>query len=183
LKTVSDETLTDYIFDLLEPSDKKFVEKAIQSDSNVSERHNSLRGKFSQLNLIEDEVATQSNKTIRFSLIYSLAAVLLLSFFIPNFYKESPNASIDTASANLEVNMKTNLLDETELVSDRSLLLSSSETPILDSFKFEVPEITIQYENEDYEIVDLQEYGTLQLPTEPSPDLINPNLILISYIQ
>ena len=183
---ISKEILTDYIFDLLEEADRKMVEKAIKENAETAWQHQLLKLKFSQLNLLEENSLYKNRKKPVRYILLSAAALLFLSFSVFTFLKHQPPQTLTTLPETHEV--------FTEIPNNESRYLSlekleyfeenlNSEPLLYESAELVIPEIKIQYDNEDYEIVDLKTFSTLKLPAQSSENLINPNLILISYLQ
>ena len=189
MKKVSEEMLTDYIFDLLETSEKRIVEKAIKNDQVLAQRYKILRTKFSQLNIIDEKDLAPQSRFSKTTLTLSVAATLLFAFIFFN----KPETQSQTAKAISQKPETTNKIIENESIRSFSLtnfslpegetLISDVDNSALSFLVFEIPEVHIQYDNEDYELVDLNNYSTLQLPEQSSLNLINPNLILISNLQ
>ena len=177
----NDETLTDFIFDLLEESKKQSVQKAIAEHPETEQRYQTLRAKFSQLNLIEVKQINTEKKTINFHLLLTAAALLAFSFISLNLVN-GPSDSSDNSLA-MSKQTKDITVQSSYSVSERNLLLSDAETPITEEFDFSLPEIKIEYDFEDYEIVDLKPFEKLQLTANHSPTQIQTNLILISNLQ
>ena len=182
---ISKEILTDYIFDLLEEADRKMVEKAIKENAETAWQHQLLKLKFSQLNLLEENSLYKNRKKPVRYILLSAAALLILSFSVFTLLN-TQQQTLTTLSETHEV--------FTEIPNNESRYLSlekleyfeenlNSEPLLYESAELVIPEIKIQYDNEDYEIVDLKTFSTLKLPTQSSENLINPNLILISYLQ
>ncbi|MCM8542536.1 MAG: hypothetical protein NE328_19855 [Lentisphaeraceae bacterium] len=165
---LSDEVLTDYLFELLDSEKSKKVEVAIQNCPETQKRLNQLRIKFNQLQGLEVDKCIKK-RPISYPLLV-LAAIIPLAFIlripetqttITPLYSKTPPTEKHTNYDNRII-----FLEYFSEQKETFSLLTKLEGPLKDTIDLKIPEVRIQYDDENYEIVDLRNYESLNLPSE-----------------
>ena len=167
-EALSEETLSNYLFELLDEKQRLEVEIKLNECPESRKRLTKMKLKFSQLNLLEPQKAP----TVNFPLLSTIAcaAALLIAFFLQ---KPFPNSVVSNQQSAIQRPIKSNTLApqrffQLEHFSEKKddfSLLSKLEAPLKETIDLKIPEVRIQYDDENYEIVDLRNYESLNLPS------------------
>ena len=167
-KPLSQEILTDYLFELLEDSDKNIVEEQLRNCPESKKRLVEVRTKFAQLQKVKPEQSIKSKKAIISTIACAAAILLIYSIKMP-LPKTSLNTSFDPKA---QPSKKSPYLERTfqlEFFSEKKdtfSLLSKLEAPLKETIDLKIPKVRIEYDDENYKIVDLKNYQSLNLPSE-----------------
>ena len=168
MKKIDDDILADYIFNLLDKKEAKWVEKEISQSIELQTRLGKLTAHFKQLNLIEEKKSPRS--IIYF--VSSIAALLLISLFVKNSLKTNP--MIHTASMKMETKELGNgIFEVMKLESysrelDHSSLMNIPEAPIAEKKTFTLREACLEIALKEENRNDLNSYLTSILSNQES---------------
>ena len=164
---LSKEILTDYLFELLDNSETKQVEQILSHCPESQKLLRQLKITFSQLELVEP---VQRYKKTPVLAALTLAAAVVFSFIVLFQTKvQNQVSSVDKPRALNEEALEENriiLLEAYAEKKDDFSLLSRLEAPLKDTIDLKIPEVRIQYDDDNYKIVDLRSYESLNLPSE-----------------
>ena len=172
-KPLSDETLTNYLFDLLDEEQTAEVNRELKDCPESQEKLKKLQTKFNQLQVLE----TSGKKKATPYLFLAAAALIALSFIIrlPQNKTEEIAALPETSVREIQNYDDTRImfLEFYSEQKDTFSLLTRLEAPLKETIELNIPEVRIQYDDENYEIVDLKSYESLNLPSEFIEDYQN----------
>ena len=185
---LNEEILTDYIFELLDEQTAKSVENTLTQCPESRRKLQILKNRFNQL-----ELADQKKPQVRGflkSLTLAAAAIITFSFLMglpaPLFTDSQSSVPNPAPQKKVEQRISSSFFKlevYSELIEGYSLM-AKLEAPLKNSLDLEVPEVKIHYDEDNYEIVDLNRYISLTLPSgfsDPESSEIYTNLNLTNH--
>ena len=168
-KPLSKEILTDYLFELLEDSIRESVEEQLRECPQSQKLLNELKIKFKQLQFAEPE-KPKHNKPQLVSIITCAAAAIIFIYFAQTpLLKHTLSAHASSKKTVAKASFSETRMFQLEFFSEKKdtfSLLSKLEAPLKQTIDLKIPKVRIEYDDENYVIVDLRTYQSLNLPSE-----------------
>lgn len=172
---LSKEILTDYLFELLEDSVRESVEEQLRDCAQSRELLNGLKTKFRQLQFAEPK-KSKNNKSQLISMLTCAAAIIFIYIALTPLQKHTLSEHSPLQQAAVKTPIIEARMFQLEFFSEKKdtfSLLSKLEAPLKQTIDLKIPKVRIEYDDENYVIVDLRTYQSLNLPSEFSEERQN----------